>query len=158
MNITFQYDLKSAGTMVNQNIALAARSTCAIVENGTVACWGHGVSNTLGNGVAANSGTPILTASMPDNRSVVAIDAGMLHGCALLDNGSVACWGGDNNYGEMGDGDTAVHTVPELTNIIGTELYATSISVANTSASVILDNGSDTVSYTHLTLPTTPNV
>ena len=42
VNITFQYDLKSAGTLVNQNIALAARSTCAIVENGTVACWGGG--------------------------------------------------------------------------------------------------------------------
>ena len=42
VNITFQYDLKSAGTMVNQNIALAHRATCAIVENGSVACWGRG--------------------------------------------------------------------------------------------------------------------
>ena len=33
VNITFQYDLKSAGTMVNQNIALSHRATCAIVEN-----------------------------------------------------------------------------------------------------------------------------
>ena len=146
VNITFQYDLKSAGTLVNQNIALAARSTCAIVENGTVACWGGGTLYTLGNGVAANSGTPIFTASMPDNRSVVAIDAGGGNACALLDNGSVACWGDSNSdsdvYGEMGDGDTAANTVPELTYITGSELSAISISVAYTSACAILDNGS----------------
>ena len=146
VNITFQYDLKSAGTLVNQNIALAARSTCAIVENGTVACWGGGTLYTLGNGVAANSGTPIFTASMPDNRSVVAIDAGGGNACALLDNGSVACWGDSNGdsdvYGEMGDGDTAANTVPELTYITGSELSAISISVAYTSACAILDNGS----------------
>ena len=48
---------------------------------------------TLGNGGASDSGSPIFTAPMPDNRSVVAIDAGGYNVCALLDNGSVACWG-----------------------------------------------------------------
>jgi len=142
VNITFQYDLKSAGTLVNQNIGLAVRSTCAIVENGSVACWGRGFLNTLGNGDTADSGEPILTAPMPDNRSVVAIDAGNYNVCALLDNGSVACWGSVNMDGEMGNGDQVAHSVPELTNITGSELSATSISVAFTSACAILDNGS----------------
>ncbi|OIR23298.1 MAG: hypothetical protein BEU00_03280 [Marine Group III euryarchaeote CG-Epi3] len=141
-NITFQYDLKSAGTLVNQNIGLASRSTCAIVENGSVACWGRGFLNTLGNGDTADSGEPILTASMPDNRSVVAIDAGNYNVCALLDNGSVACWGSVNMDGEMGNGDQVAHSVPELTNITGSELSATSISVAFNSACALLDNGS----------------
>ena len=73
VNITFQYDLKSAGTMVNQNIALTHRATCAIVENGSVACWGRGQLYSLGNGGDANTGEPILTSPMPDNRPAVAI-------------------------------------------------------------------------------------
>ena len=147
VNITFQYDLKSAGTLVNQNIALAGRSTCAIVENGSVACWGSGSIYTLGNGGASDSGSPIFTAPMPDNRSVVAIAAGSYNVCALLENGSVACWGGLNWEGEMGDGEgnpdsSTKHIVPELTNVTGSELYATSISVAFTGACALLENGS----------------
>ncbi|GIR27467.1 MAG: hypothetical protein CM15mP42_04170 [Methanobacteriota archaeon] len=142
VNITFQYDLKSAGTMVNQNIALTHRATCAIVENGSVACWGRGQLYSLGNGGDANTGEPILTSPMPDNRPAVAISAGGWNVCALLDNGSVACWGSANMYGEMGNGDQEQHVSPELTNITGDELYATSISVAYTSACAILDNGS----------------
>ena len=142
VNITFQYDLKSAGTMVNQNIALTHRATCAIVENGSVACWGRGQLYSLGNGGDANTGEPILTSPMPDNRPAVAISAGGYNVCALLDNGSVACWGSANMYGEMGNGDQEQHVSPELTNITGDELYATSISVAYTSACAILDNGS----------------
>ena len=84
MNITFQYDLKSAGTMVNQNIALTHRATCAIVENGSVACWGRGQLYSLGNGGDANTGEPILTSPMPDNRPAVAISAGGTM--------SVLCW------------------------------------------------------------------
>lgn len=40
-----------------------------------------------------------------DGRTAVEVAAGGNHTCALLDNDDVKCWG-DNDYGELGQGDT----------------------------------------------------
>jgi alpha-tubulin suppressor-like RCC1 family protein len=39
------------------------------------------------------------------------VSAGITHTCALLDDGTVACWG-SNSWGELGDGSTAPHARP----------------------------------------------
>jgi alpha-tubulin suppressor-like RCC1 family protein len=39
------------------------------------------------------------------------VSAGITHTCALLDDGTVACWG-SNSWGELGDGGTAPHAWP----------------------------------------------
>ncbi len=40
-------------------------------------------------------------------KKILSVSAGNSHTCGLLENGSVKCWG-DNEYGELGDGKTAV--------------------------------------------------
>ena len=39
------------------------------------------------------------------------VSAGIMHTCALLDDGTAACWG-SNSWGELGDGGTAAHARP----------------------------------------------
>lgn len=49
------------------------------------------------------------------------ISSGVLNGCALKPDGSVACWG-DNQYGQLGDGSLVTSatpvTVPGLTGLL----------------------------------------
>ena len=79
--------------------APANAHTCALLDNGAVRCWGNGVYGQLGYGNTNNIGdneTPGLgRPGRPRRRAAraVAISAGGYHTCALLDNGTVRCWG-----------------------------------------------------------------
>jgi len=62
---------------------------CALLRDGTVACWGGNRSGELGRGAAAGvdpSGTPERVVGLTD---IVAID----HTCALDKDGAMWCWG-----------------------------------------------------------------
>ena len=82
--------------------------TCALLDNSDLKCWGSDEYGQLGNG-----GTPLSndsTMSPPTtpidfgtNRTPVAVYTGQYHTCAILDNGELKCWGGDQN-GQLGDG------------------------------------------------------
>ena len=85
--------------------------TCALLDNGTVKCWGIGVSGQLGLEDVATRGDAggemgDSLPSVPLGRDVVAVTAGNSHNCALLDNGDVKCWG-NNQFGQLGLGDVA---------------------------------------------------
>ncbi|MDP6562685.1 MAG: putative Ig domain-containing protein, partial [Candidatus Thalassarchaeum sp.] len=85
--------------------------TCAILDNGSVRCWGSngdgrtGLNTTSGNAGDASEemGDELATVDLGSGRSAVAISAGYSHTCALLDNLSLACWG-DNGMGQLGIG------------------------------------------------------
>jgi len=77
--------------------------TCAIVENGSIYCWGRNHKGQLGNdNFAANQRNPQLV-NLSVGRTAVQVSAGFYHTCAVLDNGSVACWGW-NSHGQLGSG------------------------------------------------------
>ena len=69
--------------------------TCAILDNGSVSCWGRGYYGQLGNGGTSDKTTPTLTSSLGTGRTAVALSSGEEHTCAILDNGAVSCWGAD---------------------------------------------------------------
>ena len=81
--------------------------TCAILDNGSLKCWGSDASGQLGNGattsgiwLAAPSTTPI---DLGTGRTAVMVSADNSATCAVLDNGDLKCWGYDA-YGQLGDG------------------------------------------------------
>ncbi len=76
---------------------------CALLDGGSVLCWGWGKKAQLGDGVTVSSHTPITPSGLGP---AIDASAGMIHACAVLDSGSVACWG-PNYLGVLGDGDTA---------------------------------------------------
>ena len=89
-------------------IAAGEDHTCAIQSDGSVRCWGEGSYGRLGHGGGGDKNTPTATSSLGAGRTAIDITAGSSHTCAVLDNGSVVCWGltTTDNW-EMGQRQTA---------------------------------------------------
>ena len=93
-------------------ISAGGRHTCAILDDGTVRCWGYAGAGQLGYGNTDNLGempttTPdtVGAVNLGPGRTAKAITAGLNHSCAILDNGTVRCWG-YGLYGRLGYGNT----------------------------------------------------
>jgi len=100
-------------------IAAGWASTCALLSDGTVKCWGLNSSGQLGNGTLTPSSVPVLVSGFA-GVTMVAIGVGYAHACALTINGHLACWGG-NSFSQLGDGTTNTHSTPvEVTSGIAT--------------------------------------
>ncbi len=67
---------------------------CALLQDGSVQCWGDNSSGQLGSG--------LLSFSSP----AVQLSAGDLHNCVLLENETMRCWG-DRSSGKIGNGTTS---------------------------------------------------
>ena len=94
-------------------IAAGSEHTCAVLDDGSVKCWGNNGSGRLGLGDTAargigpgEMGNNLPVVNLGTDRSAVAVTAGSEHTCARLDNGQVKCWG-RNIRGQLGLGDTA---------------------------------------------------
>ena len=122
-------------------ITAGYRHTCAILDNGSVSCWGRGNFGQLGNGGTSQQTSPTLTSSLGTGRTAVAISAGYYHTCVILDNGLVSCWGFGIS-GRLGNGGTSQQNSPTLTSSLGTGRTAVAISVGQFHSCVILDSGS----------------
>ncbi len=92
------------------SLVLGVSHTCALLTSGTVTCFGR---NQLGQ-VGPNPGTAAEEVRTPVTVTgfagpVVALGAGSsaYHTCAVLQDGSVQCWGNDA-AGELGDGVTTM--------------------------------------------------
>lgn len=87
-------------------------TTCAVRGTGKVSCWGENGHGQLGDNTVADSPNPVTVKydSNPDPDEVTVSDltgvadvaVGGFHGCALLTNGQVRCWG-LNSAGQLGD-------------------------------------------------------
>ena len=115
--------------------------TCAILDDGSVSCWGYNYNGQLGDGTTTDRSTPTQTSSLGTGRTAVAITAGAYHTCAILDDGSVSCWG-NNYYGQLGDGTTTQRNTPTQTSSLGTGRTAVAITAGAIHTCAILDDGS----------------
>ena len=128
--------------------------TCALLDNGTVKCWGANGSGQLGlgNTTARGDGIGAMGDSLPavslgTGRTALAVAAGANHTCALLDNHQVKCWGA-NALGQLGLGDTnprgdgANELGDNLPTVsLGTGRTATALTAGNNHTCALLDNG-----------------
>jgi hypothetical protein len=72
-----------------KKLLAAGHSTCAVMSDKTVQCWGGNAFGQLGNGGQKDQPLPVT----PRLKGIEDIAFGDAHACALLDDGSVACWG-----------------------------------------------------------------
>ena len=85
-------------------------TTCVILDDGSVKCWGRNDLGQLGLGDTqyrgdgtGEMGDSLPTVSLGAGRTAVAISVGGGHVCTVLDDANVKCWG-DNSYGQLGIG------------------------------------------------------
>ena len=94
-------------------MSLGNKFACAVLDTGQVKCWGINWLGQLGLGDKIDRGTKpgemgdgLPPVDLGQGVKVVDVAAGVSHTCALLEGGSVKCWGrGDG--GQLGLGDKA---------------------------------------------------
>ncbi|MEM9488356.1 MAG: RTX toxin, partial [Myxococcota bacterium] len=92
------------------DMALGVAHTCILLDSGAVRCWGGGTYGQLGYGDYGETGD-IGDDELPRNEDVpiggpaMQITAGAYHTCAVLQSGSMRCWGRNDN-GQLGYGHT----------------------------------------------------
>ena len=90
----------------NTPVAVSAGGfhTCAIVDNGSLYCWGSNANGRLGTGdPTTQSAYSPAWVDLGVGRTALAISAGSDHTCAILDDSSLTCFGSDYN-GALGNG------------------------------------------------------
>jgi alpha-tubulin suppressor-like RCC1 family protein len=136
-------------------ISLGALYTCAILDNDSVKCWGDNSFGQLGLGTIDNRGDGdtemgdhLATVDLGSSHTAKAISASDYHTCAILDDGSVKCWG-RNNAGQLGyddilnrgDGPTEMGIDLAAVNL-GSGRTAKAIVTGNSHTCALLDDNS----------------
>jgi alpha-tubulin suppressor-like RCC1 family protein len=95
--------------------------TCALASDGTVYCWGQNDWGQCGTGLgdAGFNNADVLAPTQVQGLTgkALEVEAGTNHTCALIEGGSVMCWGADDR-GQLGQGlidaalDTNAHPTP----------------------------------------------
>ena len=124
------------------NITAGQSHTCAVLSDGTAACWGDNDYGQLGNGTNNNSNTPVaVTGGALTGKAVTSITAGQYHTCAVLSDGTAACWG-YNNFGQLGNGTTTNSNTPvAVTGGALTGKAVTSITAGDAHTCAVLSDG-----------------
>jgi alpha-tubulin suppressor-like RCC1 family protein len=99
-------------------VTAGADHSCAVLASGQVDCWGYnGTPNDdldpnrwgqLGNGTTTDSHTPVAVSGIATASTVAAGDD---HTCAVLDDGTLRCWGYGQD-GQLGNGVSGNSTTP----------------------------------------------
>jgi len=90
-------------------VVMGFEHTCALLDDGTVRCWGRGNQGQLGYGNGDDIGddeTPASAGPVPIGGTVTQLAGGWFHNCVILDTDEVKCWG-KGNEGRLGYGSPA---------------------------------------------------
>jgi alpha-tubulin suppressor-like RCC1 family protein len=124
------------GAVVATAVWAGAFHACALVQDGSVRCWGLNDSGQLGNGTRLNANSPVPVAGLA---GASAVAAGGFHSCAVFPNGTLSCWG-RNDSRQLGDPATTAEssTVPVP---VGGIVNATAVAVGAFHTCALLANG-----------------
>jgi len=137
-------------------IAAGGSESCALLDDASIKCWGANDAGQLGLGDTDARGDapgemgdalPSVMLGAASHPVAIAVSAAA-HACALLDEGSITCWG-TNDYGQLGLGDTARRgagpdeeggALPAIA--LGTGRHAISIALGGGHSCALLDDAS----------------
>jgi alpha-tubulin suppressor-like RCC1 family protein len=81
---------------------------CAILEDGSVRCWGSNTQGELAAGKLSTDERPTVARGLA---GIADVCVASMHACAKTEGGAVYCWGG-NVAGQVGDGSEARRLTP----------------------------------------------
>jgi len=117
-------------------------STCAILNDNSVKCWGLNNFGQLGVGDTVIHYLPTETLNLGIGKTAKDIIVGAWNFCAILNDDSLSCWGA-NQYGEIGQDYPANKTSPTAVNLgIGrtvSKVIMTNNSSYNTTCAILDD-------------------
>lgn len=105
---------------VVRELSAGGGSTCVVLVDGKVRCWGQGGGGKLGLGSSVNVGDDELPSSVPPvdlgepARHVV---VSHVHTCAILESGKVKCWGANSGWQLGGGFSSEFESVPQTANL-----------------------------------------
>ena len=140
------------GTRRVQSISASMYSACALFDSGNITCWGYNTDGELGQGHTRNlgddageMGAALTNINLGSGHTAKVIYISYPHTCAILDDNSIKCWGG-NSSGELGYGDTVARgaAINQMGNDLpkvnlGSNLTAKSLVLGTYSTCVILN-------------------
>ena len=112
-----------ADGMKAHTVSAGRDHTCALLGDGRIICWGSNSSGQLGDGTGVDNVAPVVV-SLGSDRTAKSMESGALHTCAVLDDGSLVCWG-LNADGQLGDATTTDRNAPVTVNLGRTALAVT---------------------------------
>ena len=113
--------------------------TCALLETGGVKCWGANSGGQLGDGTTTDQSSPVQVQGLTSG--VKAVTAGGTHTCALMETGSVKCWGYNGAaFRVLGDVGTVERWL-EPTQVIGLENGVAAISASAYHTCALIETG-----------------
>jgi len=118
-------------------------TSCAVLDDSSLWCWGDGGNYALGNGGAGSSNIPV-PVGRPGGwvNKTVSISLGGSHACELLSDGIVQCWGANYPAGASTPSGSASYTKSEPAPVLGLARDAIQVSSGGSHSCAILDNGS----------------
>ncbi len=135
-------------------IDVGSYNSCALLNNNQIKCWGWNAYGQLAQGDvvdrgddADEMGNALAQVDLRVSRTVLQMETGGEHGCAVLDNNRVRCWG-RNDHGQLGlgDADNRGDAPGEMgdnlpTVDLGSGRTALQVTVGNQHSCALLDNG-----------------
>jgi alpha-tubulin suppressor-like RCC1 family protein len=120
------------------NVSVGTYRACALMADGRIACWGHNPDGLyLGNGIPSQSTSPVYVAGTD---TYIDVSVGSFHTCGVTVSGTVQCWGGANQSGQLGDNTTENHALPAL--VQGLAGPAVAVTAGDAHSCALLQNGS----------------
>jgi alpha-tubulin suppressor-like RCC1 family protein len=117
-----------------KQFAFNEETACALFKDGHAGCWGSGVFS-LVPGRPLHADSP-LTLMLPPAKTLV---VGKYHGCAILQDGRVTCFGW-NNHGELGRPANEDYNTHEAEIVPGLPTDVTGLSLGSATSCAIVRN------------------
>ena len=126
-------------------VAAGYGHTCALLDDGTVRCWGLGLNGELGVdslSIVGDDETPASVQTLAFDDTVIRIAASGYHSCAIFRDGTVVCWGWGLD-GRLGTG--TQNNVTQLMRATPVDLpagrRATALALGDAHSCALLDDG-----------------
>jgi alpha-tubulin suppressor-like RCC1 family protein len=127
--------LTVSGLSTVVSVAAGTDFTCALLQDGTVRCWGRNDSSQLGAVTPdTRSTTPVTVGGLS---GVSSMAAGAAHICAVVGAGLVNCWGA-GSFGQLGNAMTTDSTMPVM---VGLSTFVSAVATGNTHTCAVRMNG-----------------